>query len=30
MHDFTVLVLPGAFNSSVAVTMDILGAAEEQ
>lgn len=28
MHDFTVLVLPGAFNSSVAVTMDILGAAE--
>lgn len=28
MHDFTVLVLPGAFNSSVAVTLDILGAAQ--
>lgn len=28
MNDFTVLVLPGAFNSSVAVTMDVLGAAE--
>jgi transcriptional regulator GlxA family with amidase domain len=27
MHDFTILVLPGAFNSSVAVTLDILGAA---
>lgn len=27
MNDFTVLVLPGAFNSSVAVTLDILGAA---
>ena len=27
MHDFTVLVLPGAFNSSVAATLDILGAA---
>src|ERR1700756_748548 len=28
MHDFTILVLPGAFNSSVAVTLDILGAAQ--
>lgn len=28
MYDFTVLVLPGAFNSSVAVTLDILGAAQ--
>lgn len=28
MHDFTVLVLPGAFNSSVAVTLDILAAAQ--
>lgn len=27
MHDFTVLVLPGAFASSVAVTLDILGTA---
>jgi transcriptional regulator GlxA family with amidase domain len=28
MYDFTVLVLPGSFNSSVAVTLDILGAAQ--
>jgi len=27
MHDFTVVVLPGAYASSVAVTLDILGAA---
>lgn len=27
MHDFTILVLPGAFPSSVAATLDILGAA---
>jgi transcriptional regulator GlxA family with amidase domain len=27
MHDFTVLVLPGAFASSVAASLDILGAA---
>lgn len=27
MHDFTILVLPGAFASSVAATADILGAA---
>jgi transcriptional regulator GlxA family with amidase domain len=27
MHDFTILVLPGAFNSSVAVTLDILATA---
>lgn len=27
MHDFTVLVLPGAFATSVAATLDILGAA---
>lgn len=28
MHDFTILVLSGAFNSSVAATLDILGAAQ--
>ncbi|XAH22872.1 helix-turn-helix domain-containing protein [Xylophilus sp. GW821-FHT01B05] len=28
MHDFTILVLPGAFNSSMAVTLDILGTAQ--
>lgn len=27
MHDFTVLLLPGAFASSVAVTLDLLGGA---
>ncbi len=27
MHDFTVLILPGAYASSVAVTLDLLGAA---
>ncbi|MGZ5786614.1 MAG: GlxA family transcriptional regulator, partial [Ramlibacter sp.] len=27
MHDFTVLVLPGAFATSVSATLDILGAA---
>ena len=27
MHDFTILVLPGAYASSVAVTLDMLGAA---
>ncbi|MDM0033021.1 helix-turn-helix domain-containing protein [Variovorax sp. J22P271] len=27
MHDFTILVLPGAYGSSVAVTLDILNAA---